>query len=708
MKDRDIVIALERGYRWLLTTVRQRFIPWWHQSVLQSQVVAQSGWNGLSEQVRWFVLAYVATIAIQAWHLGTQNLWLDEGATWAEITQKSTGALALELLSKDAAYPLYHLLLNLWIAVAGDSEIALRLPSLLASAGACAMVSLAFARHPQRGFAWLMMSTAPVVIWYAQDAKVYAMWLLWSSVLTVVSHRSRWWWFFVLTLPFVHRLGLLMMLALFIIPGYRYRDWRRQVLWGAATLSGLVAIVGIALAIRAKAIGGIPWQSPFTSLFDLLARFLADRRWADSLWGVPVWVWVMPFLWLLVLGMYDAWQSVRSENDPQARQLLLVASVPGLVVLASYGMTPYFDARYAIMVLPAWIILMVRGTRYAIDRVVIRGKIYRYVRVGRMLLLLTVFANVANVFEPTRGIYSGAPVKEQWREVVTELAHRVTRDDLVVVHPAYAEPLYWYYARVTRDPLPKPVVFPHFSDGFRGVSPERTAEIEYQRRLFEAELNQAARGKQRAFLLIAPDHANQVDPPIDGVNPHGRVWLYFHYPQRSWPCGGIDRYGVSLMCQSYPSAYGTNVVPQPEKVINAVFGEQIKLRGVTVRPLGNGFRARGTVPIQLFWEATAVPRQDYRVFVHLCQRCNEPPLAQQDGPPLYGYGDAGRMTTWQLNDPVHDERSIVLPADLPAGKYAIIVGVYDMHGNRLKVISEKGGDTADGERLIVETVTVIE
>jgi hypothetical protein len=65
------------------------------------------------------------------------------------------------------------------------------------------------------------------------------------------------------------------------------------------------------------------------------------------------------------------------------------------------------------------------------------------------------------------------------------------------------------------------------------------------------------------------------------------------------------------------------------------------------------------------------------------------------------------MTTWQLNDPVHDERSIVLPADLPAGKYAIIVGVYDMHGNRLKVTSEKGG-VLDGDRLIVETVTVIE
>jgi hypothetical protein len=40
-----------------------------------------------------------------------------------------------------------------------------------------------------------------------------------------------------------------------------------------------------------------------------------------------------------------------------------------------------------------------------------------------------------------------------------ELANRVTVDDVVVLHPAYAMPMYRYYRRVTPDPLPMPAVF---------------------------------------------------------------------------------------------------------------------------------------------------------------------------------------------------------------------------------------------------------
>ncbi len=705
MKDRDIVLALERWYRQTLQWFQQRGIPWWRRSVAQSQWAIRTGWGDTPEHMRWFFVVMIVVLLGHVWHIGTQSLWLDEGATWAEITDKSFGRLFVELWSKDAAYPLYHLLLKSWVAIAGDSELVMRLPSAVATATASAVVSLAFGRQPQRGFALLLMATAPLVIWYAQDAKVYGLWLLWSAVLTVGSHKRWWWWLFLVTLPFVHRLGLLMVALLLIVPTYQYRDWRYQLGLFVAALSGAVAVLGIALSIRAKTIGSLPLQSPVSAVRDLLARFLTDRRWGDEIFGVTMFWWMLPLLLLLILGTRDTWKQYRTHRDVASMQLLLLAYVPVAVIVVSYGMTPFFDARYAIAAVPAWVILMVRGSWYALERITIRGRVFRYVRVGRILVLLAVVSNVVNVFEPQRGIYAGVPIKEEWRVVVGELAHRVTNDDLVVVHPAYALPLYRYYARVTPDPLPEATVFPHFSDGYRGGSTERMAEVEYQRRLFEAELNVAALGKHRAWLLIAPDHANQIDPPIDGVNPYGRVWLYFRYPQRTWPCGGVDRYGVSLMCQSYPSRYGTTEAPQPTKVLNAVFGEQVKLRGVTIRPLGSAFVPGGVVPVQLYWEAVAQPKQDYRVFVHLCQRCNDPPVAQQDGAPLDGYGEAGRMTTWQLGDPVHDERGVVLPADLAPGDYAIIVGVYDAQGNRLPVVTEKGG-VLGTDRIIVDTVTV--
>ena len=37
------------------------------------------------------------------------------------------------------------------------------------------------------------------------------------------------------------------------------------------------------------------------------------------------------------------------------------------------------------------------------------------------------------LLQPKHGLFSGAPVKEQWREGIAELAHRVHPDDLVIV-----------------------------------------------------------------------------------------------------------------------------------------------------------------------------------------------------------------------------------------------------------------------------------
>src|SRR5690349_1883038 len=75
-------------------------------------------------------LCLALALALRLYRLGAQSLWLDEGGTWAEVTGRTgKGWLALlgELFSKDAAYPLYHLLLRAWVTLAGDSEWALRL-----------------------------------------------------------------------------------------------------------------------------------------------------------------------------------------------------------------------------------------------------------------------------------------------------------------------------------------------------------------------------------------------------------------------------------------------------------------------------------------------------------------------------------------------------------------------------------------------------
>src|SRR6266487_2988210 len=83
------------------------------------------------------LLLFVIGLVPRLYRLGAQSLWLDEGGTWSEVTGRTgKGWLALfgELWSKDAAYPLYHILLKVWVTLVGDSEWALRFPSALAGA----------------------------------------------------------------------------------------------------------------------------------------------------------------------------------------------------------------------------------------------------------------------------------------------------------------------------------------------------------------------------------------------------------------------------------------------------------------------------------------------------------------------------------------------------------------------------------------------
>ncbi|HEU5090577.1 MAG TPA: glycosyltransferase family 39 protein, partial [Roseiflexaceae bacterium] len=137
-----------------------------------------SGW-GL------YLLLSAGALALRLYRLDAQSLWLDEGGTWAEVTGRTgkgwLAALA-ELWSPDAGYPLYHLLLRLWVQVAGDSEWALRFPSALSGALAVAVLMLVVrevgrlqGRAVRMWLVGVLAGLAPFALWHAQDAKAYSL-----------------------------------------------------------------------------------------------------------------------------------------------------------------------------------------------------------------------------------------------------------------------------------------------------------------------------------------------------------------------------------------------------------------------------------------------------------------------------------------------------------------------------------------------------
>jgi mannosyltransferase len=755
------------------------------------------------------LLLFVIGLLLRLYRLGAQSLWLDEGGTWSEVTGRTgKGWLALlgELWSKDAAYPLYHLLLKAWVTLAGDSEWALRFPSALAGAAAVAVlyvVSLELGRWTTDdrrtatderrhlvtswwsvvGGRWpvfipaLLFAISPFALWYAQDAKVYSLLMLavaleiWALLCALDRPGPRSWLALIgvsLVSLFVHRLALLPVagaaLAYALIwpaagEGPKTKDERRRFgssdasslvigqwsLWriGVALLTLALAAGGVAgtiLAVRSesRSMGGHIAAGPIEALWLTFTRFSLDR-WPgdiDRYLGLPLAIWLLPCvaltLWGLVLLIRDA-----LARNPGAIVILCMAGVPLVLLLLALALmaVPIYEARYATAAFPAWLLLLaypfaagrwttdhrrpttdgepVAGGRWS----VVGGR--RSAAIGPWFLVLgLLLINAVILFQPNKGLFSGDPVKEQWREAVTYVARQAHPDDLIIVHPYYVSPLWDYYApRVTPDRLPQPVIFPVFAAGDCAKSnPDPVQALECIRRKYnEPFFNAQAYGKKRALLLIAPDHAKTVDPPPTQEDKYGWVGLRFQYSsdQRTWPCGGTgDAYiGVEVMCQSYPSTYnagGRGKVPQPASPLDATFGGQLHLRGYSLDLFGGVARPGGTLPVTLYWDAAAPPTHNYQMFLHLCRDCALPPLAQEDSPPLHGYAPAGLTTTWQVGDPVHDERALVLPADLPPGRYTLLLGAYPVgdpsEQARLPVVSAAPvlGET----RLVLGQITV--
>jgi hypothetical protein len=81
----------------------------------------------------WFLLAIIVFAAvIRFMRLAEDDLWIDETASWWFATQ-SWSFLWNELPAHETNPPHYFMMLKAWIGIAGTSEIAMRIPSAIAS-----------------------------------------------------------------------------------------------------------------------------------------------------------------------------------------------------------------------------------------------------------------------------------------------------------------------------------------------------------------------------------------------------------------------------------------------------------------------------------------------------------------------------------------------------------------------------------------------
>ncbi|MFE9692475.1 glycosyltransferase family 39 protein [Micromonospora sp. NPDC005806] len=296
---------------------------------------------------RWRVAAWLVPALLMgvlgAVRAGTPGLRMEELATWRSATSSWRDSWSA-LYGGDGTTTPYHLLMRGWAEVFGASDLALRVPSILALVAAAALLGATAARMfaPVTGvLAGVILALLPASTRYAQEAQPYALtllaavlatWLLLSAV-----DRPRLWRFAayggaVAVLGLGHVLALLLLLG----HGWAVFAFRRGVAgrWlVAASVGALPAAALVWLAVRD---GGRIFPMSRPSLTALAAT-------PKELFGVAALAALLLGLALLSLplrysaAVFTAW-----------------AAVPPLVLLLVAQVTPIWSPQCLLFTLPAW------------------------------------------------------------------------------------------------------------------------------------------------------------------------------------------------------------------------------------------------------------------------------------------------------------------------------------------------------------------
>ncbi|MBA4747239.1 MAG: glycosyltransferase family 39 protein [Sphingopyxis sp.] len=239
----------------------------------------------------------------------TKPLWLDEIYTGA-VTQSPVSDLFARWLSADPHPPLYYLLMDGWTALFGRSNLALRIPSLLASMLMVAFGAMAMARRHGRNVGMmtaLALAVPAAAAWQASEARSYALVML-LALLTMIAHwrlsedASPTRWATLVAVSFAtcmtHYFGFLFVACIWTI--VLTESWRGR---------RLKPFVIAALALAAAVTPWLAWHLPY-----MLSKT------GGSFWIPPV-----PFSAALAKLTLAIWSD--------SGYLLLFAILPGLLLL---------------------------------------------------------------------------------------------------------------------------------------------------------------------------------------------------------------------------------------------------------------------------------------------------------------------------------------------------------------------------------------
>lgn len=405
------------------------------------------------------LLILLLAFAVRLGGLTAQSLWRDE-VDALRFSQEPLPTLIGNFTRPGWNGPMFYVLVRLWVAVAGSSELSLRYLSLGSGVLAAALMyrlGREWFTTPTALLAALLMACAPYMVWYGQEAKMYALLCVLAIVVLLLFYRAAvcgrvWAWLAMLavmgaavTVHIMAGLLLPVVIALFLLwwPLTRHQWRQAAIIMAALTLPALVALPWVfPMLARGGNIG-----HNFTGLGAMAETMLHafSRGILSRYRELPIGLALFALLCGTVLQSRQARQSCSLSAYPGRRVAALWAWML-LPVLGLYAISlrvPMFLDRYLIWIGPAFYLLAAWG----IEQVWSRS---RWVA-GAVLAVMIVW-NGWGIWEQTV-----TPIKADMRAAAAYVKAQRRPDELVLLHLSYLGYTFEYYygdASPTADGIP--------------------------------------------------------------------------------------------------------------------------------------------------------------------------------------------------------------------------------------------------------------
>lgn len=407
---------------------------------------------GTSRVVPWLWLTVSLGGVLRLATLGRQSLWLDEASSYW-IADRPWMDIVAYLPTNDPHPPLYYLVLQPMIAL-GGGEWLLRLPSALASiAGIGLFYALGaelFDRQTGR-LAAFVLAISPLHIWYAQEARMYALVAaltlaaaLFAARALRTNHPADW-----ILLALCQGLALwtntaaiwfTLALNAAALP-MAARLWRSRRFWPWLAAQALAVALYLPWlpAFLQQMHGKATWIPPAT--LTVLARTLADFAGGYERPGIEAALALPALLAGLAVGLRRLVREVPAEP---MRYLLIGCWLCVPVGLAFLLSQPYVR-------IPLVSLIFEPGRSLFLTRNLIVATFPLYILLARSLLLSgpVLLAGILAALVALNGVaYLGNALperKEDYRAAARVVADRKAAGDLIVFAPPYLELPFAYY-----------------------------------------------------------------------------------------------------------------------------------------------------------------------------------------------------------------------------------------------------------------------